>query len=216
VIIDKFQEKYIKALLKSEAVQIAQGKNQLFTLRNGTSSWIYIDHAVLLCDPVSRAIVVDTLSRELAKSAPHDQIVIANVDSKSSPHLAGAISIRGSYRSILVNPASTTLAERGNYTRLRVPTDMKSGDTIALVDDVMTYGDMTLINIASLLRANGITQRITAFVALSRGPTHLIQRQLETHNITIRACVEMNTLIEYMLPTVTPQQAVGLHEELRG
>jgi orotate phosphoribosyltransferase len=143
-------ERYQRSLLDSGALRVSTSKP--FTLRNGTRSRIYIDHGEVLCEPTSNGVLISAMMHYIASNFRAEKIVLVNVDSKSSPQITGAIAAIGGYRQVVVLPDAVRQAEKATERRFRLPLSLSPDDEFLIVDDVLTPGDLTAVNVALALR----------------------------------------------------------------
>lgn len=149
---ETYKRAYRDAVARSGAIKIADRPERYFRLRNGSLSPVYVDHGSLLCRPETNRLLVKSLGREIAVLAGFRPVVLANVDSKSSPHLVGAIATERKYRQIVVVPEAVHKAEQGLNLRARLPGDLREDDRIVIVDDVLTPSDTTALRAIELIR----------------------------------------------------------------
>src|SRR6266568_3258888 len=104
---------YEKMLIQSGAVRIATTLHTRFALRNGSYSYVYVDHGDLICQPETNKVLVDAVGQYIRQYFHPDRTILVNVDSKASPQLTGAIAVAAEYRQIVVLPEATHRRERG-------------------------------------------------------------------------------------------------------
>lgn len=151
---------YKKALLASGAVGIAPNASELYQLRNKTYSWVYINHrAEMLGLPEYRKPFIDSMLEAVKNTFQDTQpLVFANVDSGVSPFITGGLAYlyaqsRPETKQILVYPEEISLLYRKPRRKLGIDMPHLTKDhTVLLVDDVLTPGDVTAINVYQLLK----------------------------------------------------------------
>jgi orotate phosphoribosyltransferase len=152
-------DEYGRILVQSGAMRVAADLRGRFRLRNGAYSWVYLDHGDLLCQPETNSVLTKVLVSYIRAKFDPQHTVLANVDSKSSPQLTGAIASIGSYRQVVVLPEVTYRRERGMRLRLRLPAQLTERDSIVIVDDVLTPSDTTGLQVAKLVRRH-VAERV--------------------------------------------------------
>jgi orotate phosphoribosyltransferase len=156
---------YLDGLIRSGAVRVSSAENGWFMLRNGTRSPVYIDHGEILCDPQHNHAFVTALRRHIARNFDPADTVLMNVDSKSSPHVAGALATLLGLRQIIFVPDQVRQAEAGTDRQFRLP-DMTGVRRVVVVDDVLTPDDTTVISVVAGLRALLAAEKRTSDVDL--------------------------------------------------
>ena len=204
-------DKYVTALVQSGAVKVATDPEHPYELRNGDPSVVYVDHGQLLCHPETFQPFVGALAEYVLDQFPGPSTILVNVDSKSSPHMVGALASLLHLRLVVVNPESTKQAERGLNLGVRLPMQVSPTDRLLFVDDVFTEKDETVANAATLVREAfvprlGNTLETHLLVGLLRGNTEASVRQLRLHGIMLHWLVTLDEIIEKARPTLTDQQ----------
>jgi orotate phosphoribosyltransferase len=211
---------YEKMLVTSGAVKVADGPDYTFSLRNGASSSVYVDHGDLLCYPKTNKVLLKALKRYVVRAFPADRTILANVDSKASPQLTGAIAATVGYRQIVVLPETTYENERGLRLRLRVPSDVAPEDRIVIIDDVLTPNDMTAVRIAHLVRADlrarlgsaADTIEVHLVVGLARDPL-TARAELAEHGVKVHWLTTLPQVLDGLLPSLQADQQDCLSRE---
>lgn len=215
--LDRKVDSYRRALFEAGAVRIAPSADTLFTLRNGSTSWVFVDNGLLLPNPETNTVFVNALSYAITSRFQKDTTVLANVGSKSSPHTVGAIAYAKEYRQIAVNLEAIAVQERGTELRLRVP-EIKTGDTILVIDDVMTPKDTTIIDTVEQIRKDlgekANTVQFHALVGLMRDKRAV--EELAQQGITAHYLLTLDDLLKSSFESLhlTSEQREGLEKEL--
>jgi orotate phosphoribosyltransferase len=214
-------EAYRRALLQSGGVKIADDPDGRFRMRSGTESWVYVDHGDLLCQPETNIPYIEAMTYYIQSTFPRETTVLVNVDSKSSPHTAGAIATLAAYRQIVVIPQDIQQAEKGTNRRVRMPQQLEGLHSVVIVDDVLTTGT-TALNIAELV-VSELRQRIGdeaiskvnfhLIAGLARNPDKAVQN-LQRHSITAHWFLTLlHDVIIKKWPEMTEMQKAGFREE---
>jgi orotate phosphoribosyltransferase len=208
-------KRYREILLSSNALKLAPSPSRPFKLRNGSYSPVYVDHSLLLCEPDSNKFLVEALESLVKQLFERHEPVLCNVDSKSSPHLAGAIATRCNYRQIVITHRSTYVAENGTMLRVRLPSVIEEGDPIVIVDDVLTPYDQTAIQVVELVR-KALAERfgknrvkhypIHAIVALLRGGNEA-PIELRSHDVQVHWLSSLEHILGGPDPTLDYHEA---------
>lgn len=211
---------YRRMLVESGALKIAEELKKPFRLRNGTRSFAYIDHGNLLCQPETNMIMVNAVGQYVSQTFKGSNVVLANVDSKASPQLTGAVAVTGRYRQIVVLPDLTYRREKGMNLRLRMPDELNAEDKIVIIDDVHTPRDVTARNVADLIRST-LAGRLGAaikcvemhlVVGVARDPGS-IRSELAGHGIEPHWLTTMHDLLETAWPRLGNPQREALEQE---
>lgn len=213
---------YQKALIQAGSVKVAKNERELFTLRSGKLSWLYIDHGDLLCQPETNVPYVKALDHFIQTNFPHKTTVLVNVDSKSSPHTTGALAILGNYRQIVVSSKATQQAEKGTNRGTRLPHDLKNISDIVLIDDVLASG------LTAMTVAQDIQKEIKQFmsenelkkihfhlvVGLAKAKAEETATNLKKHyGVTIHWLITLKELLTLMSDELTVEQREGIKKE---
>jgi len=209
---------YEKMLIQSGAVRIATTLHTRFALRNGSYSYVYVDHGDLICQPETNKVLVDAVGQYIRQYFHPDRTILVNVDSKASPQLTGAIAVAAEYRQIVVLPEATHREERGLKLRVRMPIEINPGDKIVIVDDVLTPNDFTALRVADLVRGHlrekfGTAENeVYLVVGLVREPDEAVP-QLRDRGIEVRSLTTLGAVIRGAWPKLDSDQRQRLLDE---
>jgi orotate phosphoribosyltransferase len=190
------KESYAELLVKSGAIQIAKSTDSPFKLRNGSFSPVYVDHAELLCQPETYVPFLDILIGHIDSHFPHTSTVLANVDSKSSPHIVGALAARPGRRQIVASNEATQISENGRNLKFRFPKQFDATDKIVLVDDVFTEDDVTAIKIKEAMGDAAEKRETHLLVGLLRGAPDVCIQQLGKFGIKLHWIATLEDVID--------------------
>lgn len=212
---------YRKMLIGSGALKVADEPERPFQLRNGTRSLAYIDHGDLLCQPATNTVLVEAVGQYVANAFNPNDVILANVDSKASPQLTGAIAATRRYRQIVVLPDLTYRQEKGMNLALRAPADIGAHDKIVIIDDVHTPRDVTALRVAELIRrtlgarlgeeAIGRVE-MHLVVGVARDPA-AIRSELAGHGIESHWLTTLPDVLTEAWPTLDDPQREALIKE---
>ena len=212
-------ERYRDGLYRSGAVLVATDGEQLFGLRSGGESWVYVDHGELMTKPEHFRPFVTALALQIRQLFDPEKVVLLNVLSKCSPQMTGAVAYSGEFRQIGVLSDAVAEAEKGTRRGLRVPKDIGVGDTLVFLDDVLTTGK-TVVETMTRVR-NGLVERlgevagemqVHLLVGLARNPekatNDLLGYGIQPHWLTT-----LDEVIRQCWPALTSVQQNGLKRE---
>jgi hypothetical protein len=210
---------YEEMLIQSGAVKIAPGLGDRFQLRNGSYSYVYVDHGDLICQPETNNVFVGAIGKYIKQQFAPDSTILVNVDSKASPQLTGAVAVAAKYRQIVVLPEATHREEQGLRLRIRLPATIGAHDKIVIVDDVLTPHDMTASRIAELVR-DELNQRfdgsaaneVHLVVGLVRDPEVAV-RGLSDSKIHVHWLTTLADLVHGVWPRLDSEQKQRLRDE---
>jgi len=211
---------YKYLLMRSGAVRFAASGSPRFVLRSGKTSSVYIDHAALLCEPEANQALVSCLADYVGKNFDGGHTVLANVDSKSSPHLTGAVAAVGGYRQIVVIPEAVRRVENGLRLSLRVPQGLDARDTIVIVDDVLTAGDRAALDVVDQIRRELASDRrarcdrhdFHLVVAVIRD-AHRATRDLEKAGVKVHWLTSLEDMLPDLLAAADSDVGCALRDE---
>lgn len=209
-------EAYEIALVQAGAVKVAPGPDNLFELRSGPESWVYVDHGDILCQPETYRPYITVLAEVVRDNFPEQSTILVNVDSKSSPHTVGALASVLRLRQVVVTPQATSLAEKGSKLAVRLPQEIEPNDTLLVVDDVFTEGDTTAADVIERVRSAiigrlGETQQdVHLIVGLLRGDRQKATRQLGVLGIKLHWLTTIESVLQKIWPALTPVQQQAL------
>lgn len=219
------QKKYKNELARSKAIKIANSKDERFELRRGDKSWIYLDHGDVMCNPQQRKAFLAAMESKIKQMyEDFDNLILANVDSKSSPEIKIRLAKRNNEELPIITVINKTVkqAEKGTERRVRLPADLTEGDTILIVDDLTTTGGTaknTRDKIAQILHdRKDISENSVKFdllVGTARRPS--AAKKLEEQGFRkVEWCITLEDVLRSMKENnhLTDQQISGLNEEL--
>lgn len=215
---DSSSAAYVAALVEGGAVKIAPDENHLFELRNGTHSWIYVDHGEMLCQPETFRLFMAAVEVCMEQVIGDKPAVLVNVDSKSSPQLVGALASKCGLRQIAVSPVMTQQAEKGPNLAVRLPKHLTREDTLVVLDDVYTEDDQTAIHTLSLVR-EAIASRfaldglkVELLVGLLRGDPGKSVAQLGKLGVGLGWFTTLDRVLSDIWEGLNPDQKQGLSQ----
>lgn len=209
---------YHIALRQSGAIKLAADGRHLFELRSGKRSWVYVDHGELLCQPETFWPYISMLTNYFRETYPPEVTLLANVDSKSSPHIVGALATMGLYRQVVVSPEAIRHAEKGPGLSMRLPCRLEPVEDIVIVDDVFTVGDTTAMRILSRVkdalcsRLDETVQHVKyhVVVGLLRGDPQAAAEQFGQLGADLHWFVTLDEVLVPLRPMLSPEQRAGL------
>jgi orotate phosphoribosyltransferase len=201
-----------RLIIGSGAVRVASQLDELITLRQGIVSGIYVDCGDILTDPETNTPFVHTIADYVDRKFGIEPTIICNVDSKASS-LGHTVATLLGTRHIAYGSESVQQAERGTERRVRLPKRTGPGDTIVVLDDVLTEGDTTasdaVTNVRNALRerADQIAEtKVHLVTPLFRGNPKAAREQLGALGIQAHWFVTLEPVVKRMWRRLTPAQ----------
>lgn len=198
------KDRYVDALIKSNALLVKSIGEDQFVLRSGKKSCMFLNQSLLALKPEFYRAYIDTMQELLVEHYGKRDFIICNVDSKLSPQLTGALAYIMNKPLFIYRSDHLVAVERGGTSQITGDTD--SMLPMAIVDDVVSTIDGTSKRLADrIAKEYPQVSGIQIFVGLSRVtgattyPTHYI--------------LTYKQLIEKIWDTLTEGQKMAIEKE---
>lgn len=144
------KQEYINGLLETNAFIIKSIDEDPFTLRNGKTSRMFLDHSRVASSPKAYRAFIDVIVAKVQETYGQQEILFCNVDSKISAQMVGSAAYVLKKPQIVFKSTALTTIEKG--TKMQLTGNDEWDMPVALLDDVMTGGDGTAKNVADLVK----------------------------------------------------------------
>lgn len=188
--IDNYRKAYIEAIYKSKALLI---KPQLFTLRSGKASHIYLNHRQFLTQSNYLTLIAEAYTALIQTEL--SDYTLAVVDSIMSPIIAGAIStITGHDLAVVKTKKLEHGTQEDIYGKMNKP--------LVIVDDMSSTGGI-IIETAQKIRNQGGQ---VAHCVISACRNNQASSKLQKHGIQMLAIASFGEIISTLKPNLTTQE----------
>ena len=198
------KDNYIKGLFDTKAFIVKSIDEEPFTLRRGSTSYLFLDHNRVASSPIAYKAFIDVIEHNIQEVYKSKPFILCNVDSKISAQMCGSLAYKMSVPQIIYKSSELTIKEKGIGKQLTG--DLSWNYPVAIVDDVTKGGDGTAKNVADLVTSKFTNIKdIQIFVGFIRDPK---ETTYKTHHVVTR-----DELIEIMWDTLTEGQREAIIKE---
>lgn len=204
----KTQKLYIKALIKTQSIQVRSINEKPFILRSGKESYIFINHARLASSPHGYKAFIDAICILVQNIFKSKEFIFCNADSKISAQMVGSLAYILNKPQIIFKSKELTVIEKGSGEQLTG--DPKWNLPIIIADDVISSRDGTAANVGKLVQKTfPRVKDIQIFVGVARS-RNLIQGKL---NFASHAVLSFDEIIADVWNSLSSSQQKAVEKE---
>lgn len=208
---EKFIKDYTRALIYSQCIQIRGINETPFTLRNGSKSYIYVDHSKIASSTKTYQLIIEALRNLLMQTFKQQEFILVNVDSKISPQLTGTLAYLLKQSQFIFKSKALTAAEKGPFKQLSG--DESTNLPVAIIDDVYTPGDDTAENVMALIKQQfPKVKQIELVVGLIRDLSKT--SKTNTPPFPVHSLVSLSEVLKVIYPSLPPLQQQAVAKEM--